>query len=55
MTELAAVGIADLETVSVGGNETKQIRLQNEFNWLYEEEFLKLRGNYSPVDRVSMI
>jgi|GEM_PF-1514401 predicted transcriptional regulator len=51
MTELEAVGIADLETVSVGGNDTKQIRLQNEFNWLYQEEFLKLRGNYNPVDQ----
>ena len=51
MTELEAVGIADLEAVSVGGNETKQIRLREEFKWLYEAEFLKLRGGYSPVDR----
>lgn len=51
MTELAAVGIADLETVSIGGNNTKQIQLQNEFEWLYGEEFLNLRSNYSPVDR----
>ena len=51
MTELEAVGIAALETVSVGGNDTKQIQLQNEFNWLYQEEFLKLRGDYSPVDQ----
>ena len=51
MTELEAVGIADLDTVSVEGNNTKQIRLQNEFKWLCEEEFLKLRGDYSPVDQ----
>ena len=51
MTELTAVGIADLETVLVGGNDTKQIRLQNGFKWLYGKEFLKLRGYYSPVDR----
>ena len=51
MTELSAVGIVDLEIIVIGGNETKQIRLRNEFNWLYGEEFLKLRGNYSPVDR----
>jgi hypothetical protein len=51
MTELKAVGIAELETVSIGRNDTKQIQLQNEFRWLYDEEFLKLRGDYSPVDR----
>lgn len=51
MTELKAVGIAELETVSLGGNDTQQIRLQNEFKWIYEDEFLKLRGNYSPVDQ----
>lgn len=51
MTELAAVGIADLETTSVGGNDTKQIKLREGFKWLLEAEFLKLRGSYSPVDR----
>jgi hypothetical protein len=51
MTELAAVGIADIETIVAEGNYTKQIRLQDEFKWLYGEEFLKLRGDYSPVDR----
>jgi hypothetical protein len=51
MTELAAVGIADIETIMIEGNNTKQIRLQDEFKWLYGEEFLKLRGDYSPVDR----
>ena len=51
MTELEAVGISDLETVFVGGNETKQIVLRKNFTWLYEEEFLRLKGNYSPVDR----
>ena len=51
MTELAAVGIADLETVLIVSNDTKQIRLRDEFKWLCGEEFLKLRGNYSPIDR----
>ncbi|MGC1134227.1 MAG: hypothetical protein WA941_15480 [Nitrososphaeraceae archaeon] len=51
MTEIAAVGIANLETVEIGGNDTKQIRLHDEFKWLWGEEFLKLRGDYSPVDR----
>jgi hypothetical protein len=51
MTEFAAVGIADLETVVVEGNDTNQIRLRDEFKWLYGGEFLKLRGDYSPVDR----
>jgi len=37
MTELAAVGIVNLETISIEGNHTKQIQLQNEFEWLYGE------------------
>jgi DNA-binding transcriptional ArsR family regulator len=51
MTELEAVGIADIETAEVGGNKTKRIVMRKNFTWLYEEEFLRLKGDYSPVDR----
>lgn len=43
MTELSAVGIARLEDIQVAGNPTQQIRPEEEFAWLYDEDFLKLR------------
>ena len=51
MTELEAIGIAEMETVSISSNETKQIIIRKNFTWLYEDEFLRLKGDYSPVDR----
>ena len=51
MTELTAVGLTELNEVEVYGNITQQIRLIDEFSWLYSSEFLKLKGDYSPVDR----
>jgi hypothetical protein len=51
MTELEAIGIAKMETVSISSNETKQIIIRKNFTWLYEAEFLRLKGDYSPVDR----
>ena len=51
MTELTAAGLTKLEDVVVSGNPTQQIKLLNSFSWLYSDEFLKLKGDYSPVDR----
>ena len=51
MTELTAVGLAELNEVQVYGNITQQITLVDGFFWLYSSEFLELKGNYSPVDR----
>lgn len=51
MTELAAVGIVDLENTMISGNPTHKIRLKKKFEWLYDERFQELRGDYTPVDR----
>ena len=50
MTELHTVGIVTLEDTNISGNPTHLIRLQKEFEWLYDPEFLELKGNYTPVD-----
>jgi hypothetical protein len=51
MTELSAVGLTELEDVTISGNPTQQIKLLPSFSWLYSDEFLKLKGDYSPIDR----
>jgi hypothetical protein len=51
MTELTAVGLTELKDVVVSGNPTQQIRLLKEYAWLYSDEFLRLKGDYSPIDR----
>ena len=44
------VGLTALEDVEVSGNPTQQIRLLKKFDWLYSDEFLKLKDDYSPID-----
>ena len=51
MTELTAVGLTKLVDVIKSGNPTQQIRLLQNYSWLYSDAFLKLKGDYSPVDR----
>ena len=50
MTELTAVGLTKFKDVVVAGNPTQRIRLLQEYSWLYSDEFLKLKGNYCPID-----
>ena len=50
MTALAALKVVILEDTNVEGNITKQITLREEFNWLFSEEFSKLRQGFNPVD-----
>lgn len=50
MTELAAVGLVDLEEIEHEDNMTHQIKLKQEFRWLLTEEFAKIREDFKPVD-----
>ena len=50
MTELAAVKIVNLENVTISYNQTQQIRLRKDFQWILESDFLKLKGDYTPVN-----
>lgn len=51
MTELTAVGLTKFEDVVISGNPTQQIRLLQEYSWLYSDKFLRLKGDYSPIDK----
>lgn len=50
MTAFAALKVVNMEETIVEGNITKQITLREEFNWLFGDEFSKLRQGFNPVD-----
>ncbi len=50
MTTLDALNVVEMDEVLVGVYSTKQITLREEFNWLFSEEFYKLRQGFNPVD-----
>ena len=50
MTELKALGIAQLKDVKVEHNDTQQIVLMPEFEWLLEKDLDKIIDEFKPVD-----
>jgi DNA-binding transcriptional ArsR family regulator len=50
MAELKALGLVDLITLGEGDNALLQMRLKDNFDWFYGEEFKKLKGDYTPGD-----
>ena len=50
MTALSALGVVKMQDVLVENNTSKQIKLREEFDWLYDKEFNELREGFSPTD-----
>jgi hypothetical protein len=50
MTELEALKVVDKQNVKIACNDTPEIRLRPEFNWLLSDEFIKLKEGFSPID-----
>jgi hypothetical protein len=53
MTELTALKVVHMNEVDIEHNPTKEITLREEFNWLLQNEFAKLRKGFNPVDNSS--
>ena len=50
MTELEALKVVDKHNINIACNDTIEIRLRPEFNWLLSDEFIKLKEGFTPVD-----
>ena len=50
MAELKALGLVDIIELGDDGRPLLQMRLTDNFEWFYTEEFKKLKGDYTPGD-----
>jgi DNA-binding transcriptional ArsR family regulator len=50
MAELKALGLVDIITLGEANNAMLQMRLKDNFEWFYGEEFKKLKGDYTPAE-----
>lgn len=50
MAELKALGLVDVIDITSTGSPLLQMRLKDNFEWFYGEEFKKLKGDYMPGD-----
>jgi DNA-binding transcriptional ArsR family regulator len=50
MAELKALGLVDIIDIGEDGRPFIQMRLKDNFDWFYGDEFKKLKGDYTPGD-----